>query len=199
MRAESTTNLTALRHLVTTTCLTIGPIGAAIAGTIVEGTPPAPVDFPDTFPGYLLPVGTTTVLGSLSSDDLADWFTFQGLTGSFSVNAFWPAGAIEQYMRYAVFDTSGSQLASGTLEVLGGVKPPLTGTVPADGEIVVGVYHPYVGSFEGFSQAGVGALEGSSPPSVGYQVDVTTPEPTSLALLSLPAAGLLAWRRRKAS
>jgi hypothetical protein len=77
--------------LLATTCLTVACGVSATAGTITEGVPPAPSDFPNTSPGYLLPVGTTIVNGAVGSRwgetgnfDAADWFEFTGLTAGAS-------------------------------------------------------------------------------------------------------------------
>src|ERR1700743_1332434 len=68
------------RVAMATTSLSLAVGGIAGAATITEATPPAPADFPNVSPGFLLPVGTTTVFGAVNrTSDSQDWFEFQGL------------------------------------------------------------------------------------------------------------------------
>jgi hypothetical protein len=69
------------RTLLAGTCLT-SAAGVASASNIVEGVGPAPPDFSNTSPGFLLPAGTTQVYGTVTSVDPSDWFQFQKLPGS---------------------------------------------------------------------------------------------------------------------
>src|ERR1700677_4978732 len=77
------------RALLAGSCLS-GLAGIANASTITQGVPPAPAEFPAQFPGYLLPVGTTQVNGTLPNgggQDLVAWFEFQGLVPNSSFTA----------------------------------------------------------------------------------------------------------------
>ena len=72
------------RALLASSCLA-GAAGIARADTIIsEGLTPAPSEFPNTSPGYLLPVGTTGVNGVVGCAECeggeeTNWFEFQGL------------------------------------------------------------------------------------------------------------------------
>src|SRR5437763_1697086 len=77
---KTTTLETFGRALLAGTCLAaVG--GVASAATITEGTLPAPSDFPNTGNGYIVPLGTTDVIGQLTPSGFSDndWFEFEGL------------------------------------------------------------------------------------------------------------------------
>lgn len=177
-----------VRTLLATTCLTAATGTAAFAGTITEGVPPAPADFPTSGPGYLLPVGTDTVFGTKESQSDTDWFEFQGLlAGSpFSLQAFFVPSGTEVGLRVNVFDTSNTLLGSGTLEQgSANSGPQITGIVPIDGNLITNIF-----SCNCFNSTG------------NYEVQLTadvaaTPEPSTLPVLGLAAASALAWRRKR--
>jgi hypothetical protein len=155
------------------TCLA-GASGVASASVVIEGLDPAPADFPNAFSGYLLPVGTDIVAGTLTSGtDEDDWFQFEGLLplSPFSITASQP-----DTWDFSVFNSSGVLLDSGS-----GDPVTFSGTVPADGVLI----------------ANVNYNEGNS-----YQVSLTAdlaavPEPGTLAMTALALGGALAWRRRR--
>jgi hypothetical protein len=138
--------------------------------------------------GYLLPLGTTVVNGTVGGNlpneggiDTADWFEFQGLTGGnfFSVTGVFNPLGVEAGGRFFVFNDTGTQLASGSLE---GGGQTLNGFVPGDGNLVVEV---------------------TSSNQAGYSISLATgaagvPEPATLGGTGLAlAAGALAWTRRR--
>jgi MYXO-CTERM domain-containing protein len=172
------------KGLLATTCLTIASSSVASAATITEGTSPAPIDFPNTSNGFLLPVGTTSVIGLLAGEgDPADWFQFQSLLpgGSYSVHGFYNPSGQEDGLRFALFNSSGTQLGSiGSLEIGGDV---LTGTIPNNGVLVAEVF----GGSNGIYELDLTAQLGS----------VSTPEPATVATTGLALAGLLEARRRR--
>jgi hypothetical protein len=172
--------------LLATTCLAVIACSRASAQTtIIEGTSPAPSDFPDTFVGFVLPFGTTTVQGSLSSKSDFDFFEFQGLQAntSFSITGIYNPHGQESGTSFAVFDSSHSSFGSVTLEGSGGT---VSGIIPSDGLLAVQVQ-------EGASRV------------TNYQFDLTAatatvPEPADSALVGsgLALAGALVWRKKRA-
>jgi MYXO-CTERM domain-containing protein len=173
--------------LMATTCLTVGASGMASGTTmlIVEGTSPAPSDFPNTAPGYLLPLGTNVVQGQLTNHtDTDDYFEFQGLSAgrSFSIIGVYNPLHQEQQVSFTVFNSQGTQLGNATLEGQGGL---VLGTIPNDGELIVQV------------NKASGKEAGAS-----YQINLTAevaaaPEPAPIFGAALGLAGALAWRRRR--
>jgi hypothetical protein len=174
--------------LLATTCLSVVAGGSASAATIliVEGTAPAPADFPGTAPAYFLPVGTNVVQGQLhsSTGDNDDFFEFQSLNPNSSfviLGTYNPLGQ-ERQVSYQAFNTSGGSLGIATLEGEGGI---VSGTVPSNGDLIVDVR---------FSSQG----------SPTYQVALTAelavaPEPSTFATTGLAIAGALAWRRKRSA
>jgi hypothetical protein len=124
--------------LLTTTCLTAASGAVANAATIIEGTLPAPNDFPNTAPGFLLPVATNLVEGSLGVSDPSDWFEFQSLQGggSFSELATYAVHGQEAGLQVVIYNTAMARLAIGTLEGSGTL---LTGTIPGNGDLLVNI------------------------------------------------------------
>ena len=204
------------RGLLATTCLTVACGASAVAGTITEGTTPAPTDFPNSANGYVLPVGTNMVIGGVGAGfgpeggfDPADWFEFTGLTGgaSYALSACQyntecvmngTLGA-ENGLRMDIFDdtmtmtTLGSQV---TLETLGGNDQPATFNSPGDGNVVVELLATHTPNFgvEGSIEAGGG---GNYKVSL-TQNDTSAPEPSTLGGAALGLTGIaLAWRRRR--
>jgi len=173
------------QKLLTTTCLGVAASAAAHANAIiiVEGTVPAPSDFPNSTPGYLLPIGTNVVQGQLhATTDLSDWFEFQGLAAgrSFAIISTYNPLHQERGVSFQVFNSLGSQLGSETLEGPGGL---VAGTIPNDGELLVDMHYNQSGNPT--YQVNLTAEIGQAPePALGWG--------TGLAL----AAGLT-WKRKK--
>lgn len=217
-RAVSRSNPTLKRSLLASTCLTLACGSAASAGTITEGTSPAPGNFPTTINfsnltelgPFVLPVGTNEVIGTSGivseNGDTADWFEFQGLTPgfNFTLTALQNPRA-ENGLRIQLFDTTSASIGSAnhintgfspnlpSLE--GGSGVTFTGTVPTDGKIITDVLEFFNGNpniVNGFKDHG------------GYDVTLSTaaatPEPATLAdggLALAAAAAALAWRRKR--
>jgi PEP-CTERM motif len=174
--------------LLATTCLAAGVGGAASASVITEGTPPAPSDFPNSFPGYSLPFGTNVVIGTLSPRTDVDWFEFVDLEvgSAFSLFGQYYGTPTEAGTQFYTFDSSqnpvgtGREVGQSSLE--GSVPTPISGYVPSDGNLFVEV------SGDRFSSA------------IGYELTfIYTPEPGTLACTGLALAGALAWRRKRAA
>jgi hypothetical protein len=164
------------RTLLASTCLTAAS-GAAVAGVINESTFAQGGDFPGTFPGSLLPVGTTVVDGTLTAND-TDFFEFQGLVA----NTAWSITVHSSYEGafFDVFNSADTSLASRTINLETG-SDVLSGTVPGNGDLVVELANP-------------------STPVIDYQAVITstlTPEPAPWAGTGLALAGALAWRRKR--
>ena len=178
--------------LLATTCLTVGGSGLASATTvlIVEGTAPAPADFPNTAPGYLLPLETNTVDGQLNvNTDTADYFEFQGLYigHNFSINSQYDPTHQEKSMKMFVFTSTGTLLGSATLEGPGGGT--VNGTIPGDGELVIEeTYGPRLGPIGTPTYQAV--LSAETAP---------IPEPAPILGTGLGLLGALAWRRKRAA
>lgn len=127
-----------IRLLLATSCFTlVSSQAGANTVLIVEGTAPAPADFPNVAPGYLLPLGTNTVDGQLNaSSDQIDFFEFQGLAPghNFSIHSQYNPLNQEKSMKMFVFTSTGTLLGSATLE---GSGATVSGTIPGDGKLVV--------------------------------------------------------------
>jgi hypothetical protein len=171
------------KSLLTTTCLGVAASGGAYASTIVEGTVPAPSDFPNSSPGFLLPLGTTVVQGQLhQTTDNSDWFEFQDLapgTGFSLLGKYNPLHQ-ERGVSFEVFDSLGQQIGITTLE---GQGRTVNATVPVDGDLIVDVH---------FAQSG----------NPTYEFDLTatvqqTPEPAVGLGAGLALATALAWKRKR--
>jgi hypothetical protein len=170
--------------LLATSCLSVAA-GSASAATIliVEGTSPAPSDFPNSSPGYLLPYGTNEIQGSLTGTlDTKDWFEFENLIGGqgFSLHGVYTPLHQEKGVTFQVFNSSNVQFGNSSLE---GQGRPINGTVPGDGELIVEVQ---------FAQAG----------NPHYQFTLAAeyvPEPAPVlgTTLGLGLMGALAWRRKR--
>jgi hypothetical protein len=183
-----------VRGLLTTTCLTVACGSSAIASSVFEGSgPPVPADFPNFANGYLLPVGTTGVTGTIGEGagaeggfDSSDWFEFQGLTGSASYTLTGaPVG--ESSIRVDLFDdsaTPGSPIGS-ELDFEGalGIPHSVTFTSPGDGNVVVDVFT---------------ACDCDGGPYTLTLSPDSIPEPSTLAGVGLGLTGIaVAWRRRR--
>ena len=159
----------------------------AMASTFNETSLPSG-DFPNAMPAYLLPVGTTTVIGQVHVEtaDVADFFEFQGLQpgGDILVSGITTDFNFDGLFMSA-FTSNGTFLSGESLE---GGSAALTGQIPSDGKLVIEVA-PFTG------------VEGGSCESCygDYQVSVSNiPEPSALAGTGLAmAAGAFAWRRKR--
>ena len=164
------------RRLLTTTCLTAAAVGAAHAGTINESIVG---DFSNTFAGAgltnsLLPNGTNVVNGGLNPSGDLDFFTFQGLSAGTS---FTLAGTYENGQFVTLYNS-----AQTALTVQASNPPTLTGIVPGDGMLVVGVTN--------------------QEQVTGYSFTLTatpaaTPEPSTIVGGGLGLAALALRRKRK--
>jgi hypothetical protein len=130
-----------LKRLLATTCLTVLPASAALAQTVTEGTSPAPSDFPNTFPGYVLPAGTTSVFGTASGVEGAgdkDYFEFQGLQpgGTYNLKATFNPLGYEGGLDALIYNSSGTQLGDQSME---GSGANFLVIAPADGKLDVQV------------------------------------------------------------
>lgn len=197
------------RGLLATTCLTVACGVSATAGTITEGTPPAPADFPNTLPAYLLPTGTTVVNGFIGANcceaaggfDYADWFEFQGLTPgnlyaivgiSQGTDPFNAASLGENGIRVEYYSTSNTSTPLGTLDIgeAGGNPVTNTFTAPSDGNLLVDVKFAC-------TECGFPLTTWAENPDP-YTVSLA-PEPGTLGAIGLGLGAVaLAWRRRRA-
>lgn len=175
------------RLAMATTSLSVGVM--ANSTTITEGTSPAPADFPNSAPGYLLSVGTTTVHGTVTSlTDTEDWFEFQGLQKgqAFSLQA---TGEGESGLSVFVYNSSNVSLGQQSLEEGGAT---VTGTIPADGKLIVEMV---VASERGSEPYAVGLTAPLAPQSV----PASSPLSLSVLGLGLALSGGLAWRSKRAA
>jgi hypothetical protein len=202
------------KGLLATTCLTMAA-GSAVAGTITEGTPPAPAQFPTASTGYQLPVGTTQVFGSLTGEGIDNqaWFEFTGLTPgeAFTITGMYTtpnqrptASPInEAGVVLNLFTDGGVLLASQTLEqVVPATKDGFTfsGSVPGEGKLDVQIQFRNVESVEAGGSPVPGP--GSKDPLWVVNLDpgASTPEPSTMGLAGTGmalGASALAWRRRR--
>ncbi len=205
------------RGLLATTCLTVACGTGAVAGTVTE-----PIGaFPNSSPGYLLPVGTTIVNGfageqpSEAGFDSPDWFEFQGLTpgDTYTLTAVYDplgprptTGNGESGLSISLFTSSQTPLFTAYSMEGAGVSGAnaLMGIVPSDGRLDVemtaeageGGSQPIVGELRSQQLRSQQAVEGGSY----YQVTLSQsaiPEPGTLATAGLALAGALAWRRKR--
>lgn len=168
-------------RLLATTCLTAAASVVALGSTVTE---PAG-GFGNTFPGTLLPAGTTQVNGTATSNNgKDDFFELQGLPGGASLssvsflfqnNGSNPIGLL------LVDDTHATVSALTVVASSGGTDSP-SGTIPLDGNLVVDLQP---------------TNEGGSPWVL--TLSQSTPEPGTFAALGLGLAGLgiAALRRRR--
>ena len=179
-----------MRGLMATSCLTAACGASAVAGTITEGTPPAPDTFPTSAPGYLLPLGTTLVNGfvpaSIGEGGPPAFFEFHGLAPGSSYTLTGSTGAEDGVELLFGPDTNRSQFFLDIGE--SGANPVIQNfTGPADGNVVVELFQC--------------CEQGSHPFSVGLVDNTPTPEPSTIGDVGL-GLGLgviaLAWRRRRA-
>jgi len=168
-----------VRALLAATCLTVAGSGAAHAGTFLESSLGGG-DFPNTSPGTSLPVGTTTVDGTISSYSDVDFFEFMNLAAgqSFTLTASASAG----YMLIEAFDSGNTQIGSPQY-FYSGVNGVISGTIPGDGMLIAEILNS----------------EGGGAYSVSLDAPLSgVPEPATagLTVLGLAAAALAARRRK---
>lgn len=157
------------RKLLTTTCLTAVATGAAQATTFNETT-----DFSNTSAtANLLPVGTDRVFGSINPSGDIDFFKLTGLTPGALYSLI---GTYEGSARYTVLNS-----ALTTLNTAVDNPALLTGTIPGDGMLVVGVLENEQIAFYDLT----------------LQTSAVTPEPATTAGVGLALAGALALRRKQ--
>ncbi len=171
-------------RLLATTCLTAAASGIALASVVVEPGG----GFGSSFPGTLLPVGTTEVDGlTTPSNGANDYFELQGLLGGASLSSL-----SFQIANNGPSISFGIQLlsdVSAVVSALATVNPNSTdnptGFVPADGNLVVDLVP------NNSNESGVPYVLTLTPGS-------STPEPGTFAALGLGLAGLgsIALRRR---
>jgi hypothetical protein len=197
------------RRLLATTGLTVACGVSAVAGTITEGTSPAPADFPNTSPGYALPGGTNLVIGAIGSRfgesgnfDSADWFVFSGLTAGATMvitgldtglDPFEaPPRTGENGLEVDYFNSSLTSLGSLDIGEFGGFPGSNLFVVPGDGQLLVDVQ---------FHTGESGNLPAWTSKLDSYQVSIgsATPEPGTLGAVGVGLGAIaLAWRRRRA-
>jgi hypothetical protein len=186
------------RVAMATTSLSLTVGGMAAASTITEGTPPAPADFPNVTPGFLLPVGTTTVFGSVNKTlDAEDWFEFQGLQPgqAFSLHGNDIPLNSEQGTTVFVFNSSNTPIGKG-FEIGEGSGTMASGTIPGDGKLIVEVVRD--------SETGNGTFNYEidltaplAPPAAPTSVPAASPLSLSVLGLGLALTGGLAWRSKR--
>jgi hypothetical protein len=158
-------------RLLTTTCLTVAASAVAFGSAVSE-----PVGgFGKTFPGTLLPLGTTEVDGSASLNNGAnEYYEFQGLPGS----------ALLSSISFSFQNNGGSTFG---VELLSDADTVVTATTPVTAS---SMYNP-VGTIpsDGFL---VVDIQRSSEGAVPYVLTLTqgAPEPGTMAVLGLGLAGL---------
>jgi hypothetical protein len=165
--------------------LALGAI--ARAGTVYtettdfSGTPTTP---------FLLPVGTSQVNGSVGGTDEVDFFEFMGLAGGS------PFTLVVQNINLSEIAT---EVLSDTQTVLVGptvlsaaIVTVLTGTVPLDGNLEVGIAE-IIAQGGGQQPQGVGS-SGQNPTEL-YSVTLA-PEPGTLGILGL-GLGVLFYQRTR--
>jgi hypothetical protein len=173
------------RHLLTTTCLTVGGVAVAHASPILTGVTPS-----ETFPGTVEAVtpGAVSISGSFSN--VGNYYLdFTGL----------PVGDSLSTLDFVVENTGSRSFTSVIDDVASGAGSPLTGpqtvtgggswdptaTVQADGDIVVGMHI----SSEGVADYTISFTDPGSS---------TVPEPASLGVVGLGLAGIGVLARRRA-
>jgi hypothetical protein len=159
-------------RLLATTCLTAAASVSALAGIVNEPL----TGFGNTFPGTLLPSGTTQVNGNVTSSNGADdFFELQSLPGGASLSSlsfhFQNNSSIFPIGVLLLTDTNTTVTALFSVPANGAYNP--TGIVPLDGNLVVD-------------------LKPSNEGGSAYVLTLTTgaPEPGTFAALGLGLAGL---------
>jgi hypothetical protein len=109
------------------------------ATTVTGGQNGVPTGFGDIFANaYVLPAGTTEVIGTIGAEQ-TDWFEFQDLpVGSFTVDVASSGtinGELGNDIHGKVYDSTHTLINGNTAGFGGSLS--LTGTTPGDGEIVI--------------------------------------------------------------
>jgi hypothetical protein len=181
------------RVAMATTSLSLTVGGIANASTVTE--PPAV--FPGTFPGLLLPAGTTAVFGTLG-EGAQNWFEFQGLQPgqAFSIHGNDIPLEGESGTFFFVYNSSHIKIAGGAegVEIGEGTGGMTSGTIPGDGKLIVEVVQP--------DEAGTGTYQIDltaplAPPSAPTSVPASSPLSLSVLGLGLALTGGLAWRSKR--
>jgi hypothetical protein len=168
--------------------LALGAI--AQAGTLYTET----TDFSDNpATPFLLPLGTSQVIGSVGGPDDADFFEFQQLVGGspFTIvaqNTTADATTVIEILTDAAVVLIGPSFLNGT------TLETFTGTVPVDGNLVVGIGAEEAES--GGQNPQGGPISSGQNPAVFYSVTLA-PEPGTLAILGLGLGGLLFYQRTR--
>jgi hypothetical protein len=170
--------------------------------------------FPNTTPGILLPVGTTTVNGfaGVKPGEAGfagtDWFEFQGLTpgANYTLTAVYnPLGGREESgngescLTLSLFTNSQTPLFTGVSMENAGISggKALTGIVPSDGFLDVEIVSSQLSEDGGdFSENGGSFFQVGLTAEAGSQ-STSAPEPATLAPVGLALAGALAWSRKR--
>jgi len=181
------------RVAMATTSLSLAVGGMAGASTVTE--PPAV--FPGTFPGLLLPAGTTTVTGTIPQA-AEQWFEFQGLQPgqAFSIHGKDIPIEGEAGTVFFVYNSSHVNLAGGTegVEIGEGGGGMATGTIPSDGKLIVDVVQP---TETGTFTYEIDLTAPLATPSAPTSVPASSPLSLSVLGLGLALTGGLAWRSKR--
>jgi len=196
------------RGLLSTTCLTVVCGSSAVAGTVTE-----PISaFPNSSPGYLLPIGTTVVNGFAgvkpSEGGFAgtDWFEFQGLTpgSSYTLTSVYnplgqrgESGNGESGLTISLLTNSQSPLFTNVSMEGPGVSGvnALTGIVPSDGFLDVEIVSNQIAE-QSFVEGGGSNYQVTLAAETG-SASTGAPEPGTMATVGVALAGALAWNRKR--
>jgi len=185
------------RVAMATTSLGLAVGGVAGASTITEGTPPAPAQFPGSFPGFVLPVGTTTVLGTIPQAT-EEWFEFQGLQPGQAYSVHGSVTANEEGTRLFVYNSSDTLIAGGPgglgfhIGEFGGATA--AGTIPSDGKLILETTQPMG---PGTATYDIVLTAPLAPPSTSTSVPAASPWSLSALGIGLALTGGLASRSKR--
>ncbi len=173
-------------RLLATTCLTVAASAIGMAATISEPGGGSSPGFGQTFPGTLLPAGTTEVDGvATMNHGLNEYYEFQGLPGGASLSSISFAFVNPNVGSFGVELLSDADTVVTALNTVPGASTyDPAGTIPTDGFLVVDIQR-------------------NNEAAVPYTLTLSqsAPEPGTMAVLGLGLAGLgaagLRRRRRK--